>query len=109
MRVLNWNMTSLILVLLFATGCQYGLIASPMIAASLRSSGESTTTSASQAEFNIPPPAMNVSPTSVTGGGNVTLSFGNSLNDDNDWIGLYAVGAADANYMAWTYTGSSSS
>jgi hypothetical protein len=49
-------------------------------------------------------PLLSVSPESVAAGGTVTATWsGITAPTPTDWIGLYAPGAADNVYLAWSY------
>jgi hypothetical protein len=52
-------------------------------------------------------PALSASPSTVPGGGTVTVSWqgvGSAAN--NDWVGLYKQGAADTAFTSWFFTAS---
>ncbi len=49
-------------------------------------------------------PVLSASPVIVPAGGTVTATWGGiAAPTATDWIGLFAPGAADANYLAWIY------
>jgi uncharacterized protein YegP (UPF0339 family) len=43
------------------------------------------------------------SPTSVSPGGTETVAVSNGPGNTTDWVGLYAVGAANTAYLSWQY------
>src|SRR2546422_609344 len=50
------------------------------------------------------PPSLSVSPSTVAAGGAVPVQWaGIASPTPRDWIGLFAPGAADTAYLAWTY------
>jgi hypothetical protein len=50
-------------------------------------------------------PTLATSPVSTSAGGTLTVSWRNiAAPTSTDWVGLYTVGAADANYVTKTYT-----
>jgi Ca-activated chloride channel family protein len=54
--------------------------------------------------------ALTANPTAITAGGSFTASWtAPSGRPATDWIGLYAVGAANNSYLAWGYTGGATS
>ena len=49
-------------------------------------------------------PRLNASPSSVGGGGAVTMTWSDIPSPTGtDWIGIYAAGAADSAFLAWVY------
>jgi RHS repeat-associated protein len=57
----------------------------------------------------VGPLALSASPSSVAPGGSVTVSWSNILDPAaNDWVGLYAAGAANSNYQSRVFTGGGS-
>jgi hypothetical protein len=54
-----------------------------------------------------PTPTVSVSPSSVSGGGTVTVSWSGVPNPTTqDWIGLYHPGDANSSYIDWFWTSS---
>src|SRR5262245_39145604 len=49
------------------------------------------------------PPVLGVSPTTVNGGGTVTVSVTNGPGNRTDWVGLFRQGAVDSGYVDWRY------
>jgi hypothetical protein len=50
-------------------------------------------------------PTLSVSATSVARGASVTVTLTNGLGGSTDWLILAASGAANSNYLQWTYVG----
>ena len=58
---------------------------------------------------NVPVATLTASPTRVSIGGTLTVSWSGISNPTpTDWIGLHAIGAADTNFFGWIYVSCSS-
>jgi len=53
----------------------------------------------------IPPPILSVSATSVTAGGNVTVTLVNGLGGSSDWLSLAATSAPSTSWIQYVYVG----
>jgi subtilisin family serine protease len=51
------------------------------------------------------PPSLTVSATSVTAGGQVTVTLANAPGGGADWLALAVVGSPNTSYLQWTYVG----
>src|SRR5204863_9135859 len=51
------------------------------------------------------PPTLTVNTTTAIGGSAVTAILTGSAGGAQDWLALAATGAADTNYLQWTYVG----
>jgi subtilisin family serine protease len=61
--------------------------------------------SAAPVQVTSPPPALTVSATTVTAGGQVTVTLTNGPGGAQDWLALAATGAPNTSYLQWTYVG----
>ena len=54
--------------------------------------------------------SLTASPTSVSPGGSVTVTWGAPAGSSTtDWVGMFKAGASDSAYIAWKYTGGTAS
>jgi hypothetical protein len=50
-------------------------------------------------------PTLSVSTTTLTAGGQVTVSLANGIGGGSDWLAVAATGAPETSYLQWTYVG----